>query len=170
MRLVDQGVLSNQKVQLGKCGRWKDPVSLGRWTKSTVLDWLVTRDLPQVLARGLPLSVKTGRKISQIDPPNKIKNYRLFQLHLRDDKSHSLLCHLSICSIQCTPVGRELRGVWMSGGGDTWNSLPYLTFLLLPPPIQENNYFCWFPLPNLTSSCVEPSTETSTRQEQPTLN
>lgn len=47
-------------------------------------------------------------------------------------------------------------------------SRPYLP--TLTHNIQENNYFCGFPLPNLTGSCVERSTETSTRQEQPTLN
>lgn len=50
MRLVGQGVLSNQKVQLGSMADGRIQLLLVTGLKATVLNWLGTRYLLQVLA------------------------------------------------------------------------------------------------------------------------
>lgn len=76
-------------------------------------------------------------------------------------------CHLSIGSIQSIPWGGDYTG---SGWRQEETGNPSIQVpISTGSPISKNSQFCWFPLPNLTSSCVEPSTETGNRQENPTL-
>lgn len=92
---------------------------------------------PETSLRSLPedflfLSRK-GHKISQIDPPNKIKNYKLFWPHLRDDRSHSFFATFLFVQSNAHLQGgnymgsecRERRYLELSRD---------LTFLLSPPP------------------------------------
>lgn len=141
-------MLSNEKTQLGRyhwCSRQKDP--------------------QLAYARGFAFLSRQDHNISQISPCQEDESCAGFLVLTSDPVP--LPCHLWLFN----PVHALREGTAQGqsvGGRESWN--PSTGFLFPPHPAnQQNNYFCWFCLPNLPSSCIGPSTETGTREENPTL-
>lgn len=113
---------------------------------------------------GFPFLSRQGHKTSQTEHcPSKMKSVHAFSC-----LSQRWLMPPLYCLNPVHTMGRGLHRVRMAAGGETRNpsiQVPIST----GSPISKTVSSVGFPLPNLTSSCVGPSTETGNRQENPTL-